>query len=302
MYRFAACFIFGAALFLSLLARAEEIMIDQIDFDEAPVNKALAHISSKCAGKKMVMFSSAGLTKGEMPEVTMSVRNVPLDDLIRYICMMTGMKYSKSEHAYIVGKNVDDLYIEQYNATVVPSTANLANIKECLAAYGVSFPEGSTISYNKKTNMLTVKNTGPNHDIIENIFAGANWIDVRRKPATEKDSELVFTDIKDKMKKIRLPVEFKNESPQTILKYISMKSREKDPSGKGINILLIPNKTDKVPAISLSLTNMSVENATNYIAKLLGMRCKVEDYAVLIIPKTQPAPAKPEATSEDSEI
>jgi len=296
MSRIAGIFIFTSALFLSLLSSADEIMIDKIDFEGAALNKALAFISTKCSGKNTVMFSAGGLAKGEMPLLTMSFRNIPLDDLIRYICMETGMKYRKTEHAYLVGKNIDGLYIEQYNATVVPATATLANIKECLAAYGVTFPEGSTINYNKKTNMLTVKNSGPNHNIIENIFLGTDWIDVRRKPANEKDAEFTFTDIKEKLKKIRSSVEFKNESVLTVLKYISLKTREKDPSGKGINILFFANGTNEAPAISLDIDDMSTGDILNYIATLLGMKCKIEDYAVLIIPKTQTAPAIPEKT------
>ena len=280
-------FIFVSALFASFVLFAEEIIIDKVDFEDAELNKALSFLSEKCSGKTAVLFNTTGIKQGEMPLVTMNFRNIPLDDLLRYICMESGMKYKKSDKAFLVGKNIDELYIEQYNATVVPATANLANIKECLAAYGVTFPEGSTISYNKKTNTLTVKNNGTNHNTISDIFSGADWIDVRRKPATEKDGEFTFTDIKERLKKLRVSADFKNESAQTVLKYISMKAGEKDPSGRGINILLCTNGMTKVPAITVSLANMSVGDALRYIATLLGMRCKIEDHAVLIIPKTQ---------------
>jgi len=289
--------ILTVAFIMSFAISAAEIIIDKIDFEDAELNKAVSILSSKCAGKGAVLFSSAGLKQDEMPLVTMSFRNIPLDDLIRYICMETGMKYRKTDNAFIIGKNIDELYIEQYKATVVPATANLANIKECLAAYGVTFPEGSTINYNKKTNTLTVKNNGANHNTISDIFAGADRIDVRRKPATEKDAEFTFTDIRERMKKIRITAEFKNESVKTVLKYIAMKSREKDPSGQGVNILLLTNGSDKSPTISATFTNMTVDHAVSYIATLIGMKCKVEDYAVLIVPKTQPeAPAAQEKT------
>jgi len=282
---------FAAAFFAAFLLLSEDIIVDKVDFEDANLKEAFSFLSSKCVGKANILFNSSGIAQEEMPLLTMSFRNIPLDELIRYICMESGMKYAKSDNAFIIGKNIDELYISQYNATVVPATANLANIKECLKAYGVTFPDGSTISYNKKTNTLTVKNTGVNHDIISNIFTGSDWIDVRRHPATEKNGEFTFTDIKDRLKKLKISVDFKKESARTVLQYISLKTREKDPSGRGINIFLCTKGMSKIPDITLSLNEIPAGDAIKYIASSLGMRCKIEDNAVLIIPKNQ----KPES-------
>ena len=92
----------------------------------------------------------------------------------------------------------------------------------------------------------------------------------------------------EKMKMIRFPtVTFAGATIDEAVEFLRMKSRdldeaEKDPSKKGVNIILKAGDTPSTAQISLDLKDVPMEEALRYVTELAGMKFKVEPYAVMV--------------------
>ena len=94
----------------------------------------------------------------------------------------------------------------------------------------------------------------------------------------------------EKMKMIRFPtVTFAGATIDEAVEFLRMKSRdldeaEKDPTKKGVNIILKAGDTPSTAQISLDLKDVPMEEALRYVTELAGMKFKVEPYAVMVVP------------------
>jgi len=94
----------------------------------------------------------------------------------------------------------------------------------------------------------------------------------------------------EKMKMIRFPtVTFTGATIDEAVEFLRIKSRdldesEKDPSKKGVNIILKAGDTPSTAMISLDLKDVPMEEALRYVTELAGMKFKVEPFAVMVVP------------------
>ena len=141
--------------------------------------------------------------------VSLNLRNVPLDELLRYVGDMCGVTYKVDEHAVIFMSLSDrNNAIISRSFRVPPDFIQSSPVadpgagmgaapaadpfaaqpagnvrsdliirrmgaREFLEARGVTFPEGTSASYNSATNTLTVRNTITNMDIVETVVEQA---------------------------------------------------------------------------------------------------------------------------------
>jgi hypothetical protein len=95
----------------------------------------------------------------------------------------------------------------------------------------------------------------------------------------------------EKMNNIIIPkVQFQGATIGEALEYLRTKSREMDtssgpPGVKGVNIILRSGTNEPLPpVISLDLKDVPLSEALRYVTELAGMKFKVEDDAVLVVP------------------
>lgn len=129
----------------------------------------------------------------------LQVENVPVEEILRYICEITGTTYRPDDFAVTItpsGSSTNEMTSRTYRVppdflsnltsgktqssepedvfnTEVSSQGLLATrmgVQEALAQQGVSFPDGASASYNASTNTLRVVNTFGNQDIIQQII------------------------------------------------------------------------------------------------------------------------------------
>ncbi len=141
--------------------------------------------------------------------VSLNLRNVPMDELLRYVGDMCGVTYKVDEHAVIFMSLSDrNNAIISRSFRVPPDFIQSSPVadpgagmgaapaadpfaaqpagnvrsdliirrmgaREFLEARGVTFPEGTSASYNSATNTLTVRNTITNMDIVETVVEQA---------------------------------------------------------------------------------------------------------------------------------
>lgn len=71
---------------------------------------------------------------------------------------------------------------------------------------------------------------------------------------------------------------------------IALDTTEQDPTRKGVNIVpkISDNSSEANARITLSLTDVPLRAAIEYVAKAANMKMKIEPYAVVVVPQSEP--------------
>lgn len=147
------------------------------------------------------------LRQGDAPSnasITLDLKDVPMSEALRYVTELAQMKYKVEAHAVLVvplSEDASQQYTRSYRvppdflsigggdspaagggaaAPADPFAAAPAggggaasglitrkNAKQILEGQGITFPEGSSASFNPATSQLIVRNTQPNLDLVE---------------------------------------------------------------------------------------------------------------------------------------
>ena len=150
--------------------------------------------------------------------ITLTLNNVPLIEVIKYITNLANLKYKIEPFAVNIvpiGAQTEELFTKQWrirpsvisSTPVAPAggapagggglgappadagagTAGASSARDWLMASGVSFPQGSVAMYSKASSTLIVKNTQDNLDLVEKIIeinqteGGAKQIEIQAK-------------------------------------------------------------------------------------------------------------------------
>ncbi len=145
------------------------------------------------------------LRQGDAPSnasITLDLKDVPMSEALRYVTELAQMKFKVEAHAVLVvplSEDASQQYTRTYRvppdflavgggdagggaAPAAPADPFAAapaagggpgglivrrNAKQILESQGITFPEGSSASFNAATSQLVVRNTQPNLDLVE---------------------------------------------------------------------------------------------------------------------------------------
>jgi general secretion pathway protein D len=104
------------------------------------------------------------------------------------------------------------------------------------------------------------------------------------------------SNINRKLDEIIIPkIDFRDATVREALDFIktrasSLDSVEQDPAKKGINIVLklAPDAAESASKITLSLTDVPLRAAIDYVARAANLKLKVEPYSVVVVPQSEP--------------
>jgi|GEM_PF-115113 len=132
-------------------------------------------------------------------QITLTLADVPLEEVLRYVCEAAGVSYRVEEHAVMISslseKNAtlitrsfrvppDFIQNSPVAAAAAPATDPFAQsaapagggltlrrmgAKEFLESRGVPFPDGASASFSSGTSTLVVRNTATNMELVENL-------------------------------------------------------------------------------------------------------------------------------------
>ena len=163
--------------------------------------------------------TAAEAPQGESPEsfgqkITLSLRNVPLIDALKYVTTLAGLKYRIESSAVIIlpldapegemvtrsypvtpgvfkGRKTDtgdrDRQCHPHGRSRIvplnrlgtaPTTAIVATneVQSTFRNAGVPFPPGSSLVYNERTSTIIIRNTPENLEIFERVLSAYNFI------------------------------------------------------------------------------------------------------------------------------
>ncbi len=137
-------------------SRLDGIIFPQIEFDEADVGAVLDWIARRSANydpqKRGVTINKSNFGSAEGLKVSLSLKNIPMSEAIRYICQQTNLKYRVDSDSVMIGPEVNEMVSRRF--TVPSSLVNF--ISESSAS---SASEGSTSS-NDDDGGVTKKGSG----------------------------------------------------------------------------------------------------------------------------------------------
>ena len=204
----------GSAAPTGLLSKKmAEIIIPQVQFEGATIQEAIEFLRVKSvdldvkttdvARKGVNIILKAG-PETATANISLDLKDVPMQEALRYITELAGMKYKVEPFAVLVVP-VTETTTEQFtriykvppdfetfggaggdagaapaaapdpfaagNAAAAPASGLIKrqNALEILKAQGIQFPDGATAVFNKVTSQLIVKNTQPNLDLVESF-------------------------------------------------------------------------------------------------------------------------------------
>lgn len=201
---------------VSVRNKLDRIIIPKVNLDETSLTEVLDFLRIRAGendtletdpARKGINFTvnlgsadSIVAQKINAARISLQLSNVPLSQVLKYICDMTQTAYKTDEFSVIItpkGSSSADLVTRTYRVppdfissmsggsgegstpaedpfAAAPAASGLLakrlGAQEALAQQGVAFPEGASASYTPATNTLRVVNTEVNQDYVSQII------------------------------------------------------------------------------------------------------------------------------------
>ncbi len=194
-----------------LSTKMKDIVFPQVSFAGATIDEAVEYLRVKSRDldvneqdptrKGVNIILKAGETVNAA-SITLDLKDVPMEEALRYITELAGMKYKVEPYAVLVvpiSESTTEQFTRVYKvppdfptiggsddaggggaapdpfaagagaAAAAPKIAPRKGAKEILVSQGIPFPEGSSAVFNPVNSTLIVKNTQPNLDMVETL-------------------------------------------------------------------------------------------------------------------------------------
>lgn len=183
--------------------KLQSLIISEVDFKDASIEDAARFLTTK---SREVDETGAGISfivknekaKADAKPFSLRLSNVPIGEVLRYICNIAGVKFKVEEFAVFIvplSDGDDAILVTRefpvrdtfFDASNIASAADAGAtnrrrprtaavdarttdpIRKSLEDRGVQFPEGAAAIYNRATGTLTIKNTQDQVDLVEEL-------------------------------------------------------------------------------------------------------------------------------------
>ena len=198
----------------TIAAKLDRIIIPQVNLEQVSLQEAIDYLRVQAASNDKGELDptqkgvniTVNLGPDGSPEATkitakrfdLRLRNVPLSQVLKYVCDATGTLSANDDFSVIirpVGSSSTDMMSRSFRVppdflssagdaaapdaaaadpfSSKPATEGLLpkrrGAREILEASGVTFPEGASANFNAATNTLIVRNTAANLDLISQV-------------------------------------------------------------------------------------------------------------------------------------
>ncbi len=181
-----------------LFSRMDNIIFPQVNYVDADVSAVLDDLSEQSANYSpdhRPVTISKSFPAGSNWKISLTLNNVPMNVVLRYICQQTGLKYRVDVDGILIGPEVDEMVSRRFTVPsslsnyVAPDAAPAAkdsgddaaaaagtknateeDWKNYFRERGINFPEGSKINYSSQAKMLIVRNTPENLQQLDTLL------------------------------------------------------------------------------------------------------------------------------------
>ena len=130
-----------------LYEKLESLIIDKIEFEEATVPSVIAYlkresqrVDTENIGVSIVLRLNPAMTNS-LPRISMVLNDIPIGEVIKYICQATDLKYRIEERAVIIGdESINDMQRKTFSVRValIQSIAPDLELQKDKASGGVT--------------------------------------------------------------------------------------------------------------------------------------------------------------------
>ncbi len=306
----------------ALKAKLNQIILPDVVIAEASFDESIEYLRLKSReldtqtdptsrGINFVIIGKATEKKGN--SLGLSLRNVPLSEVILGTAEQFDMKFVEEPHAVVFYPNKYQMLnpVPMQKATlelelrlqkIIRPTVQFQNatVEEALEYLRISSGcldlEGNV---QRSVNVLLKTNQTKPSPLISLDLKNVSQGDALRYVAeiaglklryqaeaavlSPKDDDLGKIELRGKAAakahadQIILPIaQFENATLAEVVEYVRIKSALVDPAKKGINILIAPEVSQK-PACSLEVRQMTVSELLRYVAGLLDLKISADD-------------------------
>jgi len=179
--------------------------------------------------------------------VTLSMSKVPVVEVLRYVCMGTGLRYRFEKEGIIIEEKRCALLDPRFQIfTVTPAFAqavgsepSAAKLRQYWEALGIDFPPAFEVRYVHARRLLFLRNISPNLDKIEQELRSRGMFE--SKAYTYGPPILDEIPYRHKLDLIIPFVEVEEVPVSKFLGELANKVRAIDPEHQGVNFLLYDN-------------------------------------------------------------
>ena len=178
--------------------KLESIVFPKINFTDATVREAVEWLATKSKdldadGQGVNIVLKLGDEELNKTRITLTLNNVPLIEVIKYVTNLANLKYKVEPFAVTIvplGTSTEELYIKEWKVppSLFPAAseskgltgglpagvAGTPSARDFLAASGVTFGQGAFAMYSPVSNSLVVKGTQDQLDLVERIIEVAS--------------------------------------------------------------------------------------------------------------------------------
>jgi len=274
---------------LHLAAGGPETIISQAEFEDADILNVIT-VVNHYAGVK-VWCEIGHKEAAAAPPVTMSFKNMPAREILRYACIQSGFSFDITDDNRMSVTRKPVLRSLAMTVDILSRDPTPEKLQEYFKSGGVEFPEGSKIFYNRNTNTLTAQNTTENLRRI-GLILGA---DLKSTPKISLDKpvfKIVNPAVERKLSSLMAgPLDSEDITVSALLLWLHRESIANDPEKKGVNFFLCPLPEDFNTLMNVNLARLSLRDILNSVCAATGLTYHFDDYAVVIgIPEKKQEP------------
>lgn len=134
-----------------------------------------------------------------------------------------------------------------------------------------------------EVNAAWEKPVSPNSGDISGLFgSGAGLADTPNAVRGSRET------IQQKLRSIRIAqIDFSGAALEEVMEYLRVRSRDLDPTGRGVDFVVSLPPDQSMPLISLNLRDVPIEEVLRYVTEIASITYRVEDYAVRLVPTSE---------------
>jgi beta-lactamase regulating signal transducer with metallopeptidase domain len=291
----------------------------ELDPDHQGINFVL-----RLTGDPPVTGAPAPILPGNR-EVTLSEENVSLGKVIAEACRQTDLQYFVEDYAVYIRPAIDEsevLTVRTYLVpagllnSITPASGNTVwgsgrvDVKEQLGRLGIRFPAGATAVFLPDSQKMVIRDTPDQLDAVEDLIAKfSTSADSAEAPTASSASPMPFdinrtlkspqgtlapiiepvsSDLDQKLNGILLSLDFKDATIAQATSFLNIESKRLDPERKGVSFSIQPEALKSAKTITLTLNDVTLGEALQYVCRLAGVKFKLEDGDVIaVIASTQ---------------
>lgn len=186
--------------------------------------------------------------------VTLSMRKVPVGEVIRYVCMGTGLQYRfEKDGIFILDRSgcLEDLMFQVFTVTpafalAVGSEPSAAKLKQYWEALGIHFPSDFKVRYVHDRRLLFLRHTPSYLNKMEQELRSRGMFESKAYNTYGLPPPLPLAEVsyRDKLYLIIPFIEWEEVPVGKVLLDLVSKAKAVDPKHEGINLLLYYQETE----------------------------------------------------------